>query len=40
MDLDLDKLTVAQIRMYIEHGILTEQEVIEYYNNEWWDETP
>jgi len=37
---NLDLMTIEEIKMCIEQGILTEQDVIDYYNNEWWDERP
>lgn len=37
-ELHLDRLTVEEIYEMIDCGALTREEVVDYYNNEWWDE--
>ena len=37
--MNFDDYTIEQIHKMISEGIVTNQEVIEFYNNEWWDET-
>lgn len=36
--MDYDALTITEIHKLIQDGVITNQEVIDYYNNEWWDE--
>jgi len=38
--MDFDLYTVEEIKLLIAAGIVTEQEVVDHYNNEWWNETP
>ncbi len=37
---NLDELTIEQIYELIAIGQISKQDVIDYYNNEWWDEVP
>ena len=37
MKINFDKFTVAEIYEMIDAGKITEQEVIAFYKNEWWD---
>ncbi len=37
---DLDNLEAQEIRHLINIGTITETDVRDYYNNEWWEETP
>lgn len=34
----LDDMTVEQIKLCISVGKFSEQDVIDHYNNEWWDQ--
>ena len=36
--IDFGKYTIKEIHKMISDGTITNQEVIEFYNNEWWDE--
>ncbi len=38
--MDLDQLTIDEIKQLIKDGVITNKAVIEYYANEWWDEVP
>ena len=38
MKYNFDEYTTEEIHKMISDGIVTNQEVIEFYNNEWWDE--
>ena len=35
--LDFDELSVEEIRHLINCGVISESNVVAYYNNEWWD---
>ena len=35
---NFENLTVAQIKELIKNNICTNQQVVDYYNNEWWDQ--
>jgi len=35
---NFDNLTTKQIKELIENNLCTNQDVINYYNNEWWDQ--
>ena len=35
--MNFDKLTITQIKELIKNNIYTNEEVVEFYNNEWWD---
>ena len=35
---DFDKYTIKEIHELIEAEIITNQDVIDFYNNEWWDD--
>ena len=39
-NIDLEELSVAEIKVLIEDKKITNQDVVEFYNNEWWDEQP
>lgn len=39
-EVNFDAMTREQIYGLITLGILSNEEVTEYYGNEWWDETP
>lgn len=34
----LDTLSIQMIKDFIKLGVLTDEQVVDYYNNEWWDE--
>lgn len=36
-EINFDKLTIPQIKELIKNKIYTNEEVVEFYNNEWWD---
>ena len=36
--IDFDKYTTEEIKQFIKDGIVSKQEVIDFYGNEWWDE--
>jgi len=36
--MNFDKYTIKEIHEMISKRIITNQEVIEFYNNEWWDD--
>jgi hypothetical protein len=36
--INLDELTVAEIRELISAGTITEEYVVDYYRNEFWDD--
>ena len=36
-NLNFDELTTPQIKELIELGVCTNEDVVNYYNNEWWD---
>ena len=38
--LNFDELTASEIKNMITEGIITNRDVVDYYNNEWWDEQP
>jgi len=38
MYINFDKYTIEEIHDMISDGVITNQEVIDFYNNEWWDE--
>ena len=38
MKYNFDKYTTEEIHKMISDGIITNQEVIDFYNNEWWDD--
>ena len=35
---NFDNLTTKQIKELINNNLCTNQDVINYYNNEWWDQ--
>ena len=35
--MNFDDYTVEEIYKMISDGIITNQDVVEFYNNEWWD---
>ena len=39
-EIDFDEYTIAEIKHLIACGSIQESDVIDFYNNEWWDETP
>ena len=40
MDKVYDMLSVEEIHQLIRDGVVSITDVIDYYNNEWWDEIP
>ena len=36
--INFDKLTIPQIKELIKNNVCTNEEVVEFYNNEWWDQ--
>ena len=38
MYINFDNYTIEEIHKMISDGIITNQEVIDFYNNEWWDD--
>mgnify|MGYP003660539364 CR=1 FL=1 len=36
--MNFDKYTIKEIHKMINEGIITNKEVIRFYNNEWWDD--
>ena len=38
--MEFDNLTIEQIDLLIEQWVYTEQDIIDYYNNEGWRDTP
>ncbi len=39
-DIDYDKYTTEQLKEMIQQGVVNNKDVVAYYCNEWWDETP
>lgn len=39
-EFNLDILSIREIKQLVFDGVIAEEAVIAYYNNEWWDETP
>ena len=39
-DLNYDDFTTEQIYILIREGVVTNQEVVDFYNNDGWDEIP
>ena len=37
---EFDKYTIVEIDLLIKEGKCTEQDVIHFYNNEWWRDSP
>jgi len=35
---NFDNLTTIQIKELINNNLCTNQDVVNYYNNEWWDQ--
>ena len=35
---NFDNLTTKQIKELINNNLCTNQDVVNYYNNEWWDQ--
>ena len=35
--MNFDDYTVEEIYKMISEGIITNQDVVDFYNNEWWD---
>jgi hypothetical protein len=35
---NFDNLTLTQIKQLIKNNLCTNQDVVNYYNNEWWDQ--
>ena len=35
--INFDELTIPQIKELIKNNICTNEEVVKFYNNEWWD---
>ena len=35
---NFDNLTAKQIKELINNNLCTNQDVVNYYNNEWWDQ--
>ena len=35
---NFDELSTAEIKKMIADGLITNEDVIEFYGNEWWDE--
>lgn len=40
MDIDFDSYSVPEIKQMIAEGKCTNDDVVHYYNNEFWDEQP
>lgn len=40
MELDFDLYSTVEIHRMIANGTVSEQEVVNFYGNEWWDYTP
>ena len=38
MYINFDNYTIEEIHEMISKNIVTNQEVIDFYNNEWWDD--
>jgi len=38
MDIKLENYTNQEIRAMINKGEITEQDVVDYFNNEWWED--
>ena len=38
--MDFDQYTVQEIRLMIAQGVVREDDVIHFYNSEWWDQVP
>ncbi len=36
--INFDELTISQIKELIKNNICTNEEVVEFYNNEFWDD--
>ena len=36
-EMNFDELTIPQIKELIKNKVCTNEEVVEFYNNEWWD---
>ena len=37
-NMNFDDYTVEEIYKMISDGLITNQDVVEFYNNEWWDQ--
>lgn len=39
-NIDFDNHSIKEIKEMIKNNIIAEQDVIDYYNNQWWDYEP